>query len=105
VTPRLEAGGVEQVTLDIAAAAARAGAASLVASEGGRLEAALAQSGARLIRLPAADRDPLSLALNVGRLRGVIRRERVSLVHVRSRAPAFSAIAAARAQGVPVVAT
>jgi len=105
ITPRLDAGGVEQVTADMAAAVVRAGGRSLVASWGGRLEDALASDGARLVRLPVHAKDPLTLATNAARLTGLIRRERVSLVHVRSRAPAFSALAAAHAAGVPLVAT
>ena len=105
VTPALNAGGVETVTLDIARAAVGAGARSLVASRGGRLEGELEKGGGELIRLPIDSRNPVTVALNTGRLERVIRRERVSLVHVRSRAPAFSAIAAARRAGVPVVTT
>jgi glycosyltransferase involved in cell wall biosynthesis len=105
VTPALEAGGVEQATLDLAVAVARAGRRSLVATSGGRMESALAASGAQLIRLPAHSRNPLIMAANAARLAGIIRRERVSLVHVRSRGPAFSALSAARAMGVPIVAT
>jgi glycosyltransferase involved in cell wall biosynthesis len=105
VTPRLEAGGVEQVTLDLAAAVARAGAGSLVASQGGRLEAELAASGARLARMPVHSKNPFTMAANAARLAAVIRREKVSLIHVRSRAPAFSALSAARATGVPLIAT
>jgi glycosyltransferase involved in cell wall biosynthesis len=45
------------------------------------------------------------LAANAARLRRLIEARGVSLVHVRSRAPAFSAIWAARRAGVPVVAT
>ena len=105
VTPRLDAGGVEQVTTDTAAAVVRAGGRSLVASWGGRLEEALASGGASLVRLPVHAKDPLTLATNAARLTALIRRERVSLVHVRSRAPAFSALMAARAAGVPLIAT
>lgn len=105
VTPRLDAGGVEQATLDMAAAVARAGRRSLVASHGGRLDGALAESGARLIRLPTHSKNPVVMAANGARLAAVIAREKVSLVHVRSRAPAFSALMAARATGVPLVAT
>jgi len=50
-------------------------------------------------------RDPASIAFNVAKLRRAIRLESVSMVHVRSRAPAFSAWAAARAERVPMVAT
>jgi glycosyltransferase involved in cell wall biosynthesis len=103
VTPALDAGGVETVTVEMAAAAAEAGARSLVASRGGRLEAELVARGAELIRLPLDARDPVTMAANALRLKGLIRREKVSLVHVRSRAPAFSAGWAARRAGIPVV--
>lgn len=105
VTPSLNVGGVEAVTLDIARAVAGQGARSLVASRGGDGAAGLARYGAEWIAAPVHARDPLTVAINIARLAAVIRRERVSLVHVRSRAPAFSAIAAARRAGVPVVAS
>jgi glycosyltransferase involved in cell wall biosynthesis len=105
VAPRLESGGVEQVTVDIALAVVRAGGRSLVASFGGRLEAALRAGGGELVRLPVHSRNPLTIAANAARLRRLIEASGVSLVHVRSRAPAFSAIWAARRAGVPVVAT
>ncbi|MDP8916175.1 MAG: glycosyltransferase, partial [Pseudomonadota bacterium] len=105
VIPALETGGAEQTTLDVAAAVVRAGGRALVASEGGRMEPRLAEAGGRLIRLPLSSKSPLTMAGNARRLAAVIRREGVSLVHARSRAPAFSALRAARAAGVPFVAT
>jgi glycosyltransferase involved in cell wall biosynthesis len=45
------------------------------------------------------------MADNAYRLERIIRREKVSVVHVRSRAPAFSALAAARRTRTPLVAT
>jgi glycosyltransferase involved in cell wall biosynthesis len=103
VTPALDIGGVETLTVEMAKAAAAAGARSLVASRGGQLECELIQGGAQLIRLPLQRRDPVTLAANAVRLAALIRGEGISLVHVRSRAPAFSAIWAARRAGVPVV--
>ena len=91
--------------MDTALAVVRAGGRSLVASRGGRLESALERGGAELIRLPVQSRNPLMMAANGARLRRLIAAGSVSLVHVRSRAPAFSAIWAARRAGVPVVAT
>ena len=105
IAPRLEGGGVEGATLDMAAAVARTGARSLVASRGGALEGALAEAGGRLERLPVHARDPARLVANAARLAALIRRERVSLVHVRSRAPAFSAWLATRMAKVPLVTT
>lgn len=105
VTPALETGGAEQTTIDVAAAVVRAGGRALVASEGGRMEPRLAAAGGELIRMPVASKSPLELAANARRLLQVIRKERASLVHARSRAPAFSALQAARSAGVPFVAT
>ena len=103
VTPALDIGGVETLTVEMAAAVAAAGARSLVASRGGQLEGELVRSGAQLIRLPLQRRNPAALAANALRLARIIRDERVSLAHVRSRAPAFSAVWAARRTGVPIV--
>jgi glycosyltransferase involved in cell wall biosynthesis len=65
----------------------------------------LKAAGATLIRLPVDARNPVTILANGLRLKTLIRQEGVSLVHVRSRAPAFSALWAARTSRVPVVAT
>ncbi|HLZ82523.1 MAG TPA: glycosyltransferase, partial [Caulobacteraceae bacterium] len=93
------------MTVETALAVARAGGRSLVASFGGRLEGDLKGGGVELVRLPVHSRNPLTMADNARRLRRLIASAGVSLVHVRSRAPAFSAIWAGRRAGVPVVAT
>ncbi len=105
VVPRLETGGAEQTTLDVAAAVRAAGGRALVASMGGRMETALLASGAELERMRVHSKNPLVILANALRLASLIRRRKVSLVHVRSRAPAFSAVMAARMAGVPVLAT
>ena len=102
VVPRLDAGGVEQTTLDIDAAVVAAGGRSLVASAGGRMEN---QLNGELIRLPVDSKNPSVLIANRKKLKALIRAEGVSLVHARSRAPAFSGLWAAKAAGVPFVAT
>lgn len=105
ITPRLDTGGAEQTTLDIAAAVQAAGGKSIVASMGGRMENALKASGAHLARMTVHTKNPLVMLANAWRLGMLIRREKVSLVHVRSRAPAFSAAIASRVTGVPLIAT
>lgn len=105
ITPELEGGGVEHFTLDLAGAVARAGGRSPVASRGGRLEGALIASGGELIRVPVHSKNPLVIAANAQRLANVIRENNVSVVHVHSRAPAFSALWAARATNTPLAAT
>ena len=105
VTPRLDAGGVEQTTLDVAEAVVAAGGRALVASQGGRLEGELEARGGVLVRLPMDAKDPFSLSRNALRLAALIGRERVDLVHARSRAPAWSALWAARRTRTPFVTT
>ncbi|WP_374470683.1 glycosyltransferase family 4 protein [Phenylobacterium sp.] len=105
VVPELETGGAEQTTLEVARAVVQAGGRAIVASRGGRMAARLAADGGELVPLEAQSKNPLVILGNARRLAALIRREKVSLVHARSRAPAFSALWAARATGRPFVAT
>ncbi|MBO1079130.1 glycosyltransferase family 4 protein [Roseomonas haemaphysalidis] len=105
VLPALNAGGVERGTLEIAAAQAEAGFRPLVASAGGRMVAELEALGATHVSLPLDRKSPLALWRNAAALRAVIREHGVRIVHARSRAPAWSALLAARREGVRFVTT
>jgi glycosyltransferase involved in cell wall biosynthesis len=105
VTPELETGGAEQTTLDVAHAVIDAGGQCLVAARGGRMTARLQADGGRLAQMPVQSKNPLVMLGNAARLSDLIKREGVSLVHARSRAPAFSALWAAHSNNVPFVAT
>ncbi len=105
VTPELETGGAEQTTIDVAHAVVAQGGRALVATKGGRMAARLTADGGRLAQMPAQSKNPLVMLGNAARLIDLIRREKVSLVHARSRAPAFSALWAAHATKTPFVAT
>jgi glycosyltransferase involved in cell wall biosynthesis len=105
VVPRLDTGGSEQATLEIAEALTRAGASALVATEGGRLATAIRQSGGEILTLPVASKNPFTILANAQRLRRIIEERQVDLVHARSRAPAWSAFLAARRAGRPFVTT
>ncbi|MCP8940595.1 glycosyltransferase family 4 protein [Alsobacter sp. SYSU M60028] len=105
VVPELDAGGAERTTVDIADGLAQAGARALVATEGGRLVAELQAKGGIWIRLPARSKNPFRMLANARRLRAVCLDEGVDLVHARSRAPAWSALMATRALGIPFVTT
>lgn len=105
VLPRLETGGVERGTVDIAAALVRAGWRALVVSAGGPMVREVERAGAAHVTLPVASKNPLTIRKNIGRLAEVIRAHAVDLVHARSRAPAWSAWYAARRTGRPFVTT
>jgi glycosyltransferase involved in cell wall biosynthesis len=105
IIPRIDAGGAERTTIDVAAALVAAGARALVASEGGRLTSELQAVGGLLIPFPAATKNPLSMMLNARRLARLIIAERVDIVHARSRAPAWVALMACRIARTPFVTT
>ena len=105
VVPELETGGAEQTTIDVARAVIAAGGKALVATRGGRMTARLEADGGRLAQMPVQSKNPLVMLGNAARLVDLIRAENVSLVHARSRAPAFSALWAAQTTKTPFVAT
>ena len=105
VAPELSAGGVERTVLEVTEAIVAAGGRALLASRGGRLEGEFERLGGELFRMDAKSRNPLTIRINEGKLRQIIREEKVDLVHARSRAPAWSAYGAARSEGVPFVTT
>lgn len=105
VVPEMSAGGVERTAIEIAQALTDAGHTAHVASAGGRLEGELAAAGGILHTLPMATKNPVKLRGNTRALIKLIKDHKIDLVHARSRAPAWSAHAAARACGVPFVTT
>ncbi len=106
ILPRLDgAGGIERGTMEIARAVAGAGWGSLVASAGGVYESQVAGLGGRHVTLPVESKNPLVMRANIGRLAALIVAENVTVVHARSRAPAWSAYYAAKRTGRPFVTT
>ncbi|PVB61206.1 glycosyl transferase [Labrenzia sp. 011] len=105
VIPDLNSGGAEQTTLDVARAIVKAGGKALVVSQGGQLVNSLVDTGAEHILMPVKSKNPLTLWKNAGRLTRLIAERNVSLLHARSRAPAWSALWAARRAKIPIVTT
>ena len=105
IIPRLNIGGAETTTLEIARALRAANARALVVSEGGALADAILAAGAQLIDMPVASKNPFVMAANIQRLRRLVASENINILHARSRAPAWSTLAAARASHVPFVTT
>jgi glycosyltransferase involved in cell wall biosynthesis len=105
VIPKLETGGAERTTVDIGNAIAMKGWTSLVVSEGGRLVKELEEQGTEHIELPMASKNPFKILINAVRLIKLIKTHRISLLHARSRAPAWSALIAARYTKTPYVTT
>jgi len=105
VLPRLVTGGVERGTVDVAAALKAEGWTAIVASAGGPMVREIERAGATHVTLPLASKNPFVIRANIDRLASLTRRFDVDIVHARSRAPAWSARAAARRTGRHFVTT
>jgi glycosyltransferase involved in cell wall biosynthesis len=107
VIPNLDTGGAERTTLDVAEAVIAAGGTAHVFCEpGGRLEPELVGLGGQVWPGKASSKNPLVVfGTNPGRIADLARRQRIDLIHARSRAPAWSALLAARRCGLPFVTT
>ncbi len=105
IIPHLDTGGAERSAVEIAAAVVRAGGRALVLTEPGRLAPEVVAAGGEIVDFPAATKNPLRMLANARAIAGLIRQLGVDLVHARSRAPAWSALIAARRARVPFVTT
>ena len=105
IVPNLDAGGAEVTTVEVTEAIVKAGGRALVISTGGRLAARIIAAGGEIETFPAASKNPARILWNGHRLKALAEREGVSLLHARSRAPAWSALVAARSLGLPLVTT
>jgi glycosyltransferase involved in cell wall biosynthesis len=105
VVPALNSGGVERTTIEVAEALTRAGDKALVASHGGRLAPELEEAGGELVELPVHSKNPAVILANAGKIAALAQEREVALIHARSRAPAWSALMAARRLKLPFVTT
>jgi len=99
----MDQGGVERGTLDMALYTAAQGWTSLVASQGGRMVPELLRGGARHFQLPLKRRNPVAILYNAWKLVHIIRKYRVTLLHTRSRGPAWATLFASYITKVPFV--
>jgi glycosyltransferase involved in cell wall biosynthesis len=93
--PALASGGVERGTLEVGAYLASNGHRSIVISAGGRLVQKLIDEGSEHVEWTIGKKSILSLKL-VYRLRKFLKKEKVDILHVRSRFPAWIAYLAWR---------
>jgi len=105
VIPALDAGGAERTAVDVARAVVKAGGKAWIATKGGRLAAEAESADAEIILGPFDTKNPLTIWQNAKALTDVIRYKHATIIHARSRAPAWSAYLAAQRTGIKYVAT
>jgi lipopolysaccharide heptosyltransferase II len=96
LVPKLNVGGVEKSTVEVARYLTLNGHKSVVVSGGGKLERDLAAIGARQHILPVGKKNPFTMVYCYFKIRQIIRRENIDIVHARSRIPALTGYFAAR---------
>ncbi len=96
VIPKLDVGGVETGTVDLAKELVKRGHKAIVVSNGGRLVKELLGTSARHIKLPVHKKSFLTAFKMIKKLEYIIKEEQIDIVHARSRVPAMIAFFATR---------
>lgn len=105
VLPALQQGGVERGTVEIARALTAAGIPNAVCSAGGPMVRQLEALGVPHLTLPVNRKNPFVLRRCAKELAAYCKAEGVTLMHVRSRAPAWAVKWASKRCGVKWMAT
>ena len=96
VIPKLGYGGAETGCYDIAHYLAEKNCKSFIVTSGGELIKFIDKKKVKLIKLPVHSKNPVLIFLNSIFLVGIILYYNISIVHARSRAPAWSCFFATR---------
>ncbi len=97
LVPKLNVGGVEKGTVEVARHLTLNGHKAVVVSGGGMFEKNLAAVGARHYNILIGSKNPFVMFLSYIKLKNVIRKENIDIIHARSRIPALIGFFAARA--------
>ena len=96
VIPKLGYGGAETGCYDIAHYLPENNCKSFIVTSGGELLKFIDKKKVKLIRLPVQSKNPLLIIINALILIGIILFYNISIVHARSRAPAWSCLLATK---------
>ena len=105
VIPKLGYGGAETGCYDIAHYLAENNCKSFIVTSGGDLLKFVDKKKVTVIRLPVNSKNPLLILINSIILIGIILFNNISIVHARSRAPAWSCLLATKITGRKFVTT
>ena len=105
IVPELRSGGVERGTVDFAIYLLSQGHHSVVVSAGGSLVQSMAEAGVTHYTLPVHRKSLFSIMAQSKRLAQILKKERIDVVHARSRVPAWIVFLACRKVRIPLVTT
>ena len=105
VIPKLGYGGAETGCFDIAHYLSENNCKSFIVTSGGELLKFVDKKKVKVFRLPVNSKNPLLILINAIILIGIILTNNISIVHARSRAPAWSCLLATKLTGRKFVTT
>ena len=106
ILPNMHMGGVERCALETSAAIIKSGYKSVIISSYSKVIEELEKMGAEHISIKnLGSKNPLTLYKNINILKDLFSRYNVSVVHARSRSPAWSSYFAAKKLSIPFVTT
>ena len=105
ILPELNVGGVETGTVDLSKYLVEKGHYSVVVSNGGQLVKQIESAGTKHFCLPVHKKSLFTIYRSIKSLRKIIRREKIDIVHARSRVPAWVAYFAARKTNASFITT
>ena len=105
VIPKLGYGGAETGCYDIAHYLPEYNCESFIVTSGGELLKFIDKKKVKIIKLPVHSKNPFLILINSIALIGIILFNNITIVHARSRAPAWSCLLAAKITGRKFVTT
>jgi glycosyltransferase involved in cell wall biosynthesis len=105
VIPKLGYGGAETGCYDIAHYLPENDCGSFIVTSGGELLKFIDKKKVKIIKLPVHSKNPLIIFINFLALVAIILVKNISIIHARSRAPAWSCLLAAKITGRKFVTT
>ncbi|MFH1778186.1 MAG: lipopolysaccharide heptosyltransferase II [Candidatus Omnitrophota bacterium] len=105
IVPELNVGGVERGTVELACFLTKQRHKAVVISNGGRLVDSLQAGGGRHYKLPVHEKSIRTILLTIPKVCRIIKKEKIDIVHARSRVPAIIGFFAAKIIRVKFVTT
>ena len=96
-------GGLEFFTLDVAKKLEKMGHDSIIISPNSDIVVKCAQLGITHYKMNVASKNIITILLNAKQMINIIRREKVDIVHVKSRAPSWSCYIACKITGTKLI--
>ena len=103
ILPALNTGGVERGVIEVSKALIDNGFKSVVISSGGHMETQLRRTGAMHYKLDVNCKNPFRWRKIRSELKIILKKEKVDLIHLCSRAPAWIAFPLGKALNIPII--